>query len=87
MNYFKIAGMKILLQSIDEWMRRRIRALIWKQWKKSKTKYRNLRKLGVRHEDAYKTVNTSNKYWRAVNGAPVKAAITTPASRKWRKPF
>ena len=81
-NYFKIAGMKTLLQSIDEWMRRRIRALIWKQWKKSKTKYRNLRKLGVRHEDAYKTANTSNKYWRAVNGATVKAAITNDRLRR-----
>lgn len=30
-NYFKIAGMKTLLQSIDEWMRRRIHAIIWKQ--------------------------------------------------------
>ena len=81
-NYFKIAGMKTLLHNIDEWMRRRIRALIWKQWKKTKTKYRNLRKLGVRHEDAYKTANTSNKYWRAVNGATVKAAITNDRLRR-----
>ena len=81
-NYFKIAGMKTLLQSVDEWMRRRIRALIWKQWKKAKTKYRNLVKLGVKHEDAYKAANTSNKYWRAVNGATVKVAITNDRLRQ-----
>lgn len=81
-NYFKIAGMKTLLQNIDEWMRRRIRALIWKQWKKIRTKYRNLIKLGIKHEDAYKTANTSNKYWRAVNGATVKAAITNDRLRQ-----
>jgi len=45
-QYFRLAGMKTLLRSIDEWMRHRIRALIWKQWKKTRTKYRNLRKLG-----------------------------------------
>ena len=71
-NYFKIAGMKTLLHNIDEWMRRRIRVLIWKQWKKTKTTYRNLRKFGIKHEDAYKDANTSNKYWRAANGATVK---------------
>jgi group II intron reverse transcriptase/maturase len=81
-NYFKIAGMKTLLQGIDEWMRRRIRSLIWKQWKKTMTKYRNLRKLGIGHEDAYKAANTSNKYWRAVNGATVKAAITNDRLRR-----
>jgi group II intron reverse transcriptase/maturase len=81
-NYYKIAGMKTLLQGIDEWMRRRIRSLIWKQWKKAKTKYRNLIKLGIKHEDAYKAANTSNKYWRAVNGATVKAAITNDRLRR-----
>ena len=81
-NYFKIAGMKTLLQGIDEWMRRRIRSLIWKQWKKAKTKYRNLIKLGIRHEDAYKVANSSNKYWRAVNGATAKAAITNDRLRR-----
>ena len=81
-NYFKIAGMKTLLQSIDEWMRRRIRAIIWKQWKKTKTKYQNLRKLGIGHENASKTAGTSIKYWRAVNGATVKAAITNDRLRR-----
>ncbi len=76
-NYFKLAGMKTLLQRVDEWMRHRIRALIWKQWKKIKTKYRNLRKLGVDHTGAYKAANTSLGYWRAVEGVIVKTALTT----------
>jgi group II intron reverse transcriptase/maturase len=80
-NYFKLAGMKTLLQRMDEWMRRRIRALIWKQWKKTRTKYRNLRKLGIGHEDAYKAANTRNKYWRAVNGATVRVAINNDRLR------
>jgi group II intron reverse transcriptase/maturase len=80
-NYFRLAGMKTLLQKTDEWMRRRIRALIWKQWKKTRTKYRNLRKLGISHEDAHKTANTHNKYWRAVNGAIVKVAISNDSMR------
>ena len=38
-NYFKLADMKNLLKDTDEWARRRIRAVYWKQWKKIKTKY------------------------------------------------
>ena len=44
-NYFKIADMKTLLIRIDEWMRRRIRMVYWKQWKKVKTRYRMAIKL------------------------------------------
>jgi group II intron reverse transcriptase/maturase len=81
-NYFKLAGMKTLLQSIDEWMRHRIRALIWKQWKKTKTKYRNLRKLGISHDGAFKVANTSRSYWRAVEGVIVKTALTNDRLRQ-----
>ena len=81
-QYFKLAGMKTLLQSTDEWMRHRIRALIWKQWKKTRTKYRNLRKLGASHSGAYKVANTSKGYWRAVEGVIVKTALTTERLRQ-----
>ncbi|CAN7628625.1 group II intron maturase-specific domain-containing protein [Paenibacillus sp. LjRoot56] len=46
-NYFKIADMKSLLQSTDEWMRRRVRMIFWKQWKRVKTKYEKLKALGI----------------------------------------
>ena len=38
-NYFKIADIKSLLKTIDEWMRRRIRMIYWKQWKKIRTRF------------------------------------------------
>ena len=46
-NYFKLADMKKLLKETDEWARRRIRAVYWKQWKKVKIKYRMLKALGL----------------------------------------
>ena len=42
-EYFRLADMKGLLKTTDEWARRRIRAVYWKQWKKIKTKYRMLK--------------------------------------------
>ncbi len=49
-RYFKLADMKAIMQSIDEWLRRRIRMITWKRWKKVRTKFENLRKLGVAKE-------------------------------------
>ncbi|MFD0678188.1 MULTISPECIES: group II intron maturase-specific domain-containing protein [unclassified Paenibacillus] len=43
-NYFKIADMKKRPQRTDEWMRRRIRMIHWKQWKRVRTRYRKLLK-------------------------------------------
>ena len=42
-----MADMKSLLQSNDEWLRHRIRAIYWKQWKKVKTKYHRLKEIGM----------------------------------------
>lgn len=42
-NYFKIADMKALLKQTDEWMRRRIRMVYWKQWKRIRTRFKMLK--------------------------------------------
>ena len=54
-NYFKLADMKNLLKRTDEWMRHRIRAIYWKQWKKVKTKVRKLRNLNLLELGSAKT--------------------------------
>ena len=63
-NYFKLADMKKLLEKTDEWARRRIRAVYWKQWKKVKTKYRMLRALKLEHWRALELANSRKGYWR-----------------------
>ena len=66
-NYFKIADMKQLLMKTDEWMRRRIRMVYWKQWKKIKTKYRMLKHYGIDEWKAWEYANTRKGYWRISN--------------------
>lgn len=63
-NYFKLADMRALLQEIDKWSRRRIRAVYWKQWKKIKTKYRMLKALGCEHWRAKELACSRKGYWR-----------------------
>ena len=62
-NYFGMADMKNLLQRNDEWLRHRIRAIHWKQWKKVKTKFKELEKLGVEKEKAWICANMRNGNW------------------------
>ncbi|MDY4971675.1 MAG: group II intron reverse transcriptase/maturase [Lachnospiraceae bacterium] len=63
-EYFRLADMKQLLARTDEWARRRIRAIYWKQWKRVRTRYRILRKLKLEHWQAIKLANSRCGYWR-----------------------
>ena len=63
-NYFRLADMKKLLRETDEWARRRIRAVYWKQWKKVKTKYRMLKALGLEHWKAKELACSRKGCWR-----------------------
>ena len=46
-GYFRLADTPSVFQEVDEWLRRRLRQLIWKRWKRGKTRWRELVKLGV----------------------------------------
>lgn len=63
-NYFKLADRKKLVADTDEWSRRRIRAVYWKQWKKIKTKYRMLNALGLEPWRAKELACSRKGYWR-----------------------
>ena len=66
-NYFKIADMKSLLLGTDEWMRRRIRMILWKQWKRVRTRLKMLETLGIVRQKAWEYANTRKGYWRISN--------------------
>lgn len=63
-NYFSLADMKGLSDQTDEWARRRIRAVCWKQWKRVRTRYRMLRALKLEHWKALELANSRKGYWR-----------------------
>ena len=75
-NYFKIADMKVFLKEIDKWIRRKLRVIIWKQWKKIKKRYTCLRKLGISHRDAYVTANARRGYYHIAHTRVLETAIS-----------
>ena len=76
LGYFHVAEMKRMMKSWDEWLRRRFRMYIWKQWKKPRTKVANLKKLGIPADKAYQWGNSRLGYWR-IAGSPVLACSIT----------
>ena len=75
-NYFRIADMKTLLTYIDKHIRRKLRVVIWKQWKKIKKRYTSLRKLGITHKDAYVTANSRKGYYHIAHTRVLESAIS-----------
>lgn len=73
--YFKLADMKKYLVVLDSWLRRRLRMIIWKQWKRVRTRLRNLIKLGIPKANAYMFANTRKGYWRTAKSPILSSSI------------
>ena len=76
LGYYSIADMESRIKSLNEWIRRRIRQIYWKQWKKIKTKHDNLVKLGIDNENAWKWANSRKAYWRVANSHILAKSLT-----------
>jgi hypothetical protein len=63
-GYYRIADIRIFLERISAWLRRRIRQLHWKRWKRTKTRHENLIQLGIPADRAWQWANTRKGYWR-----------------------
>ena len=75
-GYFRAADMKRTMKSLDEWLRRRFRMYIRKQWKKPQTKVANLRKLDIPVDKAYQWGNSRLGYWRIAGSPVLQRSIT-----------
>ena len=82
-NYFRDSSMRAFVEQTDEWLRRRIRQIYWKQWKKIKTKYGALTKLGISHEKAYQWANTRQSQWHVANSWILATTLTNARLRSF----
>ncbi len=80
MNYFKLADAKGLLQRLDEWIRSRIRMVTWKRWKKVRKRFENLKRLGIKEEEAWMWANTRKGYWRIAHSPILSTALSKSGS-------
>ena len=76
LNYYGLADMQSKIEDLNQWIRRRIRMYIWKQWKKISARFRNLQLLGIPKGKAWEWANTSKGYWRIAHSWILSTSLT-----------
>jgi RNA-directed DNA polymerase len=75
LGYFGFCETPSVLRKLDEWVRRRLRAIVWTQWKRGPTRFDELRRRGVGRELALKTAGNPRGPWRLANSAALTMAL------------
>jgi RNA-directed DNA polymerase len=74
-GYFGKCQTPSVLQSLEEWTRRRLRSAIWKQWQRGKVRFAELRKRGVDTRLAAPTAGSAHGPWRLANSLALCLAL------------
>ena len=75
-SYFGFCQTPSLLKALDEWIRRRLRSTIWKQWKRGKQRYAKLRHLGIGRDLAAQTAGSPHGPWHLANSPALAIALS-----------
>src|SRR5262245_5921191 len=76
-GYFGFCQTASVLRALDEWTRRRLRAVVWKQWKRGRTRFAELRRCGVGRDLAAQTAGSPHGPWRLSNSPALTLALPT----------
>jgi RNA-directed DNA polymerase len=74
-GYFGFCQTPTVLRSLEEWLRRRLRSLVWKQWKYGRVRFAELTKRGVSKCLAAQTAGSAHGPWRLSNSPALTIAL------------
>ena len=75
LGYFGDCQTPSVLQRLEQWLRRRLRSVVWKQWKRGRTRFRMLRQRGVGTDLAAKTAGSPHGPWRIADSPALHIAL------------
>jgi len=81
MNYFGLSQAYRVIPELDQWVRRRVRMYYWKQWKRARTRRRQLVRLGIHPAEVYKATRSHRGYWFMAGTSIVQRAL----DNRWLK--
>ena len=81
MNYFALSQAYRVIPELDQWVRRRVRMYYWKQWKRARTRRRQLIRLGIHRAEVYKATRSHRGYWFMAGTSIVQRAL----DNRWLK--
>ena len=74
-NYFGFCETPSVLAKLDSWIRRRLRSIIWKQWKRGRVRYAELRKRNIPKDFAAMTAGSAHGPWRLSRSRALSSAL------------
>lgn len=77
--YFRLSEVKSVFEELDRWIRRKLRCILWRQWKKPRTRAKKLIQLGIERKRAYESAYNGRGPWWNAKASHMNAAIPT----KW----
>jgi RNA-directed DNA polymerase len=75
-GYFGRCETPEVLDKLEKWLRRRLRSMVWKQWNRGTTGYREICQRGIAAQDAAKTAGSSDGPWHIANTPALKIALS-----------
>lgn len=75
LGYYRHAQTPSVLRDLESWLHRRLRALVWKRWKRGRVRYRELRKLGVTGDLVAQTAGSGKGVWHVSRSPALNYAM------------
>ena len=76
-NYYGLSTVKGVFEELDQWIRRRLRLLLWRQWKRPRTRFKALRKRGLDRERAKRSAYNGFGPWWNAGASHMNQAVPT----------
>jgi len=77
--YFRLSQVKNVFEELDQWIRRKLRCILWRQWKKPRTRAGKMIRLGIERVRAFASASNGHGPWWNAGASHMNAAITA----KW----
>jgi hypothetical protein len=80
--YFRLSEVKAGFEALDEWLRRKLRCILWRQWKKPPTRAKKLKQLGLEPERAWHSAYNGRGPWWNAGASHMSQAVPTRMLRR-----
>jgi len=79
MNYFRLSQVKNIFEELDQWMRRKLRLILWRQWKTPRTRAGKMIERGIGRARAFVSAYNGRGAWWNAGASHMNATVTA----KW----
>jgi RNA-directed DNA polymerase len=76
-NYFQLSEVKVSFEELDQWLRRKLRCILWRQWKRPRTRAKKLMERGIERARAYTSAHNGRGPWWNAGASHMNVAVSS----------